>query len=1186
MEKQIGTSAGLLALLALFIHSVVPPSSEQKDAPPEPNHSTGGVPHTAVQAKSAPQSGPWLASRQYFHRTPPDDFKTTCVEYILPHLSQEPICKVSALRELFGIDDRFQAKNLQTLIVTIPDPLHTRLSLEADRYLDAVQAGAFDARWELAAQWLPWAVKATQSGHDSDTASNIDLEQMPGLLVFRHQLTAPSDVDPLLFMFVVGETPTSGINGFQFEAARRFINLLPGGHEISVLGPNFSGSFSSLTKLIETDNSTSAYRIRSGSVSNSYYATSMLARLAKGRDVTFHGSTLPSISFSRQFKELARRQRFEGREIAQLVEADSGFSAGVPGVSDDRNMQVDDPKERLLTYRYPRDIAQLRDAYSDVAFTTQPKGGATAPKPLEFSLKDTQSGEDEFPIFSTSHTPVSQNTILEQIARDLRREGVRLINVSATNVFDTLFITSVLAKECPDVRVVVSGADLLFVEEAVQHSLSGMLAIAPFPMFPEGFKWAAGKPEGRVFADADSVGEYDATLALLDKDSKRSISLAQADPVGSNFASAWLLVLGRNGWAPVDLLQQENPPLQNIGGDARWFDDLSKPSQLPVILKLLRVSNTWTLICLIAACLSFVFCGVVLYLRLRPEVRTWSMLCTIDLRKNNDLSRVGHARYVCLAACLGSLAFLNGLFFVPMQYPDVANPALVFASALACGLPLFLQCCISALSPPFTRSVPSPSEHLSTRYLSVLAGLRAILLLGPIAGLILWHRLCFDANARGPFFTFRVLGLMFPISPIWPLLLGSLAFFLVAAFNLRRLTWADRQHPVLETSALDGSLWGQLAQTSQSLDRALSGPARTPLAVRLAGVSVIAAVVAVFVLVFPSESLRSFEPHEYETMLIALFLPAGLLVIASFIRFASAWQVMRGLLAILNSLEISRFFRRLPDFDGSGPVWMRDLKLMSLATSVNSAIALHDLKLIQAQSLADPKDYWAALHNYLSPEPKRTRLVMLQQYKQFTMKAAEISKLLSENVLVPYWRSHPMPFVQIGKEREIKTEGRMTMAAAAGRAHSSVTVEAPQHHDTGLKSYEMASEYVALQYSIYIGYGLRHIQNLLLCCVLSFVFLVLSLNSFSFQLPQAISRFTLVALLVGGIVVVRVLAQLERNPVISRISGTEEGALGKDFYFRVLTYGALPVLTVLATQFPSIGRFLSSFAGPTVEALK
>ena len=92
-------------------------------------------------------------------------------------------------------------------------------------------------------------------------------------------------------------------------------------------------------------------------------------------------------------------------------------------------------------------------------------------------------------------------------------------------------------------------------------------------------------------------------------------------------------------------------------------------------------------------------------------------------------------------------------------------------------------------------------------------------------------------------------------------------------------------------------------------------------------------------------------------------------------------------------------------------------------------------------------------------------------------------------------------------------------------------------------------------------------------------------NSYSFQAPQAITRFLIIGLIGAGIIVVRAFAQIERDPILSRLSGTAEGELGKDFYIRVISYGALPILTVLSTQFPSISRFLLSWAQPTLEAL-
>jgi hypothetical protein len=62
-------------------------------------------------------------------------------------------------------------------------------------------------------------------------------------------------------------------------------------------------------------------------------------------------------------------------------------------------------------------------------------------------------------------------------------------------------------------------------------------------------------------------------------------------------------------------------------------------------------------------------------------------------------------------------------------------------------------------------------------------------------------------------------------------------------------------------------------------------------------------------------------------------------------------------------------------------------------------------------------------------------------------------------------------------------------------------------------------------------------------------------------------------------------AQMDRDAILSRLSGTEPGKLDRDFYYRVVSYGALPLLALLASQFPSIGRFLFSWLQPGLNAL-
>ena len=339
------------------------------------------------------------------------------------------------------------------------------------------------------------------------------------------------------------------------------------------------------------------------------------------------------------------------------------------------------------------------------------------------------------------------------------------------------------------------------------------------------------------------------------------------------------------------------------------------------------------------------------------------------------------------------------------------------------------------------------------------------------------------------------------------------------------------------------------------------------------------------VLVFPDDSLRSFEPRAYERILILLVLPLSLFVASSFARFAFSWHILRRLLTMLNSLAIARFFKRLPDFDGSGPIWVRDLKLTSLASSVNSAIALHNLDLLMPHPQLKAEDYWAALEGFLSLKPERDRGKVLKQYRSFARKAAEVSRIVSEEVLKPFWQAQRIPFVEAGHEGHVESHVPLARSATVGGTPHLIAAVGPPAPPTDEEGYEMASEYVALQCSVFIGYALRHIQNLLLCSVLSFVLLVLALNSFSFQ-TEAISRLLLAGLVAGAIVVIRALAQIERNPIISRISGTEEGTLGKDFYLQIITYGALPVMAVLGTQFPSVARLLSSWAQPTLEVLK
>jgi hypothetical protein len=65
-----------------------------------------------------------------------------------------------------------------------------------------------------------------------------------------------------------------------------------------------------------------------------------------------------------------------------------------------------------------------------------------------------------------------------------------------------------------------------------------------------------------------------------------------------------------------------------------------------------------------------------------------------------------------------------------------------------------------------------------------------------------------------------------------------------------------------------------------------------------------------------------------------------------------------------------------------------------------------------------------------------------------------------------------------------------------------------------------------------------------------------------------------------------VFAQMHRDPILSRITETNADELGLDFYIRIVSFGAIPVLTWLAYQFPDIGSAIFRFLQPGLDVVR
>jgi hypothetical protein len=129
-------------------------------------------------------------------------------------------------------------------------------------------------------------------------------------------------------------------------------------------------------------------------------------------------------------------------------------------------------------------------------------------------------------------------------------------------------------------------------------------------------------------------------------------------------------------------------------------------------------------------------------------------------------------------------------------------------------------------------------------------------------------------------------------------------------------------------------------------------------------------------------------------------------------------------------------------------------------------------------------------------------------------------------------------------------------------------------------------EYTALRYVAFIRPVVAHIRHSLIFLAISFSLVLISLNVYSFEPHRSlIWSFTAIFAVLGFITIV-VLMQLHRNSILSLITGTTPNELGFGFYVRVFSLGIVPVLTLLSTHFPAIGRGFLSFLQPGLEALK
>ena len=1103
---------------------------------------------------------------------------------------------------------------LNFVIASVPDPIGTHLQLWFDRSVESISSAAGFVGFRFQRSWIPWDSALVQEEPDIDKrkARQEQLrtsEAEPGVLTFRAPPECASPVDPKetrcrdLVVLLVPETPTGGFAEDVFHAAIQIVQSTSiaasqPNFKIPVLGPSFSSSFSSLAKIMSRDNLTGKLRVVSGTASST--GAELLPKNTYQR--TVH-------SVDDEFQMLVDQVTRKGEDppkIALLTESDTGLGWHLS----DPNMPGSRTNQERFIYRYPREISRLRNAYGDQELKAVVGAQQQAPsfqRILGFRLFDVATSADSTPIMATTQTPLSQDAVLEDIARSMERDQIKLAGVAATDIFDALFIVRYLRDACPNIRLFTFDSDLLYEKGAQDFPFDGILGLSTYPLMLSDQTWTGLERTGQngdtskyriLFPSRGAEGTYNATRTLLVESHYVSEDMA-TEPLAEYFNPSiacskgakgcrippippiWLTVLTRSGYWPVALeskdLPSQDPKDMFASSSARDKPDFGLDSP-PYLWKLFFLLTVLSFSVYFFS--HFVACASdswerqrVKHSNPRPDEEGWLENLRRSLAGIGELQGIAQlslwpneegwlARLCYLLVCSLSLLAFYGVYILPLfaisLYRDKSglHPWLYWAGlffvvfvALACSP--FMKFLGGRKKVGMTRIIWPQTWHLG---ILALCGMCFAFVVIEVAQLFPLHPQSNDQtnDQRAFFMAYRALHFESGVSPLLPLLALLAACFGWGRVHLKRITMRFERIasvPVLGS----GPRFEALAKCKVHMERFVNEP--LPLHGRTVGSFVPAALI----LTFLGSALKSFELAAFDRLVLVLLTILYSLLFLTWARFILIWTKFRLFLEYLDQHPIRLSFKDLPTPTPISPL-------------------LHIARRRSYRALVDVRDRLRALPANESEEWTAAVATFDQQVDKLFESVTEGAVVRRINALpllqsLKWINALIVDELNQGGWREGHVEGK----AAAMDAD---TAEGPARPET------LYREIIAIQYSDYIQYIARQQQNLLVFVTTGFLLSLVALHCYPFQSPRMINTFISLGFFMFGAGVVAVLAQADRDPVLSRITKTTPDKLSGGFFLRVAGYLGLPFISVLASQFPSWGRFLFSWVQPIFDAVK
>ena len=851
------------------------------------------------------------------------------------------------------------------------------------------------------------------------------------------------------------------------------------------------------------------------------------------------------------------------------------------------------PRQHLLRMNYPREIARLRNAYQEETNRSsddKPQGAIA--EGVKLTLKDgiEDPARDKVEAFSPLQSPASQQAVLAAIGNTLRREHVELSGVVATDILDSAFLDRYLRLSAPDTRLFMLDADVLLSREVETEPLTGLLSVTTYPLLSRGQHWmnqqAHDDNESRVqFSSLFEEGVYNSVrLLLYDQPGPEAALRDYARPFPRTAQDGrpplWLTVLGRDGYWPVALLDEECPADSITNGDCN-ADSLpaASPEDLKVEPKLHPELPSF----------AWYVCFWALLVWGALHCLYWELTRRAPAR-GSDAAKIhawisGHVFPSFPDRCPEPNErpfLLSAILAICGAIVLFAVPALRFAESFYWWTYIYAAVSFAVLAALIRLAILFTLTHGG--YERAIAGLAWLLAFAFTAFWSWWNWT--PSYDTGYFFAYRSLWLTTGVSPAVPMLLLIAAIYCGAWIHLKRQVQMNQRR---EYENYTKSRWElecnlyNLTLLREEFDWAIKIRERyidkIVAALNDVGSAQMLLRAALpflpwFILFQPWRHAVSFEHWTYNWVYALLLSVVFWTMSRTWAQFLHSWREFKKFLEWLENQPLRRAFSRL-----QGKVlWVPLIARMP-----------GQLLFISVRC----QDCLKALISFSDPNLSRDRGDDLQALVE---KLAPINRNIAGSMEL--FQANPNDRLQYNLFQGEFEAARLWIAQdlrrhtwAKGSSESLESSSEPNSKETKLPRGDEAltileEEFIALRSLMFMRDVFRQLRNLLGYVVTAFILFVVSLNAYPFQAHRWIGVSSVLAFIALAAAVIYVFAEMDRDALLSRITKTKANELNKTFFLRTAQFTALPLLTLLASQFPSINRYIFFWAQPALEALR